>query len=505
MNSILKSIDEVIGRGDFTKALTLIETHKISLFSSPDIKPVMVLLKRIPEEAYQTSLQKLIKGWIAFLCGENLIVSQLFAELHEEKLGTAVESSLFYGLKALASFMRNPSDGLRYAQLSADVLEDESESFYLANAKLTFGQLLGSIGENRKAAHAFFTAYHLFKKEKCAFPQVVSLVNYGLKKHALGEVTDILETFRTELQASSSPDEENRFFEILKLPLGIAYFELNLQELAISHLESAKEVLYAMAFVHMFGVLEMHLTLAYAAAGTFHKAHALLDGLEERIGKLHDQKILTLCSSLRIQLSLLEGKRPPESDVERLAVEFLLAGTKAPAHVLLALARLRLAGFYDKFDAGLVIHCHKELEAAGNVPGCLTTAILAAEYHYRANDKAACRDYLKKAVTYCRQHRLTARFLVEKAECLRLIAETDRDLAALLHLEPDIKAQNSLMTDRELEILALVAEGLSNEEIARKLYIGLGTIKWHMNNIFSKLSVKRRSQAILEARRLGLL
>jgi LuxR family maltose regulon positive regulatory protein len=52
------------------------------------------------------------------------------------------------------------------------------------------------------------------------------------------------------------------------------------------------------------------------------------------------------------------------------------------------------------------------------------------------------------------------------------------------------------LSDRELEILGLVSEGLSNREIADKLFISLGTTKWHITNIFSKLGVKNRVQAI---------
>jgi ATP/maltotriose-dependent transcriptional regulator MalT len=50
-----------------------------------------------------------------------------------------------------------------------------------------------------------------------------------------------------------------------------------------------------------------------------------------------------------------------------------------------------------------------------------------------------------------------------------------------------------------------MALGLSNKQISNQLCIGIGTIKWHINNIFNKLHVKRRSQAVAQARKLGLL
>ncbi|HLE29010.1 MAG TPA: LuxR C-terminal-related transcriptional regulator [Anaerolineales bacterium] len=61
------------------------------------------------------------------------------------------------------------------------------------------------------------------------------------------------------------------------------------------------------------------------------------------------------------------------------------------------------------------------------------------------------------------------------------------------------------LSARELEVLRLIAEGLSNEEIAQRLVLSLPTVKWHTGNIYGKLSVKNRTEAVAKARSLGLL
>jgi DNA-binding NarL/FixJ family response regulator len=61
------------------------------------------------------------------------------------------------------------------------------------------------------------------------------------------------------------------------------------------------------------------------------------------------------------------------------------------------------------------------------------------------------------------------------------------------------------LTPRELEVLKLIAEGLCNKEIAQELVISEKTVKNHINNIFSKLHVNDRSQAMLYAIRMGLV
>jgi len=61
------------------------------------------------------------------------------------------------------------------------------------------------------------------------------------------------------------------------------------------------------------------------------------------------------------------------------------------------------------------------------------------------------------------------------------------------------------ISKRELDVLNLMANGLSNEEIAGKLFISLNTVKTHASNIFLKLEVKRRTQAVERAKRLNII
>jgi len=61
------------------------------------------------------------------------------------------------------------------------------------------------------------------------------------------------------------------------------------------------------------------------------------------------------------------------------------------------------------------------------------------------------------------------------------------------------------LTERELEVLSLIAEGDSNQEIARKLVVTLATVKTHVNHIFGKLGAESRVQVVARARATGLL
>lgn len=69
--------------------------------------------------------------------------------------------------------------------------------------------------------------------------------------------------------------------------------------------------------------------------------------------------------------------------------------------------------------------------------------------------------------------------------------------------EAELKKLN--LSNREYEILQFLAKGLSNEEIAQKLFLSLSTIKTHNQNLYAKLEVKSRTQAIEKAKRLQII
>jgi len=71
---------------------------------------------------------------------------------------------------------------------------------------------------------------------------------------------------------------------------------------------------------------------------------------------------------------------------------------------------------------------------------------------------------------------------------------------------PDTTRQQTLgITARELEILTLVARGMSNREIATQLFVSENTVKTHCARAFDKLGAARRTQAVLRGKELGLL
>ena len=74
-----------------------------------------------------------------------------------------------------------------------------------------------------------------------------------------------------------------------------------------------------------------------------------------------------------------------------------------------------------------------------------------------------------------------------------------------LFIPDEIKREDLHTTRRELEILELIAQGLSNREIAEKLFVSESTVKTHSSRVFDKLGARRRTQAVQLGKEFGLL
>ncbi len=68
---------------------------------------------------------------------------------------------------------------------------------------------------------------------------------------------------------------------------------------------------------------------------------------------------------------------------------------------------------------------------------------------------------------------------------------------------PEVPEPVEKLTDREREVLRMVADGHSNQEVSERLFLSIGTIKWHLHNIYDKLMVRNRTQAVKRARELN--
>jgi LuxR family maltose regulon positive regulatory protein len=146
---------------------------------------------------------------------------------------------------------------------------------------------------------------------------------------------------------------------------------------------------------------------------------------------------------------------------------------------------------------------------------------LLALANHALGDQAAARAALERALALAEPEGFVRVFLDEgapMADLLRQVTGAHRDFARRLlaafggapgapaHNTPD--AAGPLvepLTQRELDILRLIAQGLSNAEIGARLFLAPGTVKSYTYSLYGKLDVHSRTQAVSRAQALGLL
>jgi LuxR family maltose regulon positive regulatory protein len=184
------------------------------------------------------------------------------------------------------------------------------------------------------------------------------------------------------------------------------------------------------------------------------------------------------------------------------------------ADLLLAwvwLAQGRAAAALDVLEETI-----RRCEAVGRIGLVAEAHVLQALALAAQNKEAAAHEALIRALTLAYQEGYMRLFIEAGPGLVPLLVKVrhlfpdyvDRLLLAIPGKPGASPAGLSLLdplTDREQEILALIGQGQSNRQIAEALYISVGTVKGHINHIFSKLDVQNRTQALVRARELDLL
>jgi LuxR family maltose regulon positive regulatory protein len=201
----------------------------------------------------------------------------------------------------------------------------------------------------------------------------------------------------------------------------------------------------------------------------------------------------------------------------------------------ITLARFFLAQGEPERALTLLEHTSSKAEPLRRWGSVIEVLALAALAYRALDDRSQALDTLDRALTLARPENYVRLFVDQGEPMARLLSEflkqsgapeqeASRDLAeyvgALLGaFDPAIwqtagtgaarqRPPQPLLeplSERELEVLQLLSGGLSNREIASRLFLTVGTIKWHLHNIYGKLGVHSRVQAVTRANELDLL
>lgn len=191
-----------------------------------------------------------------------------------------------------------------------------------------------------------------------------------------------------------------------------------------------------------------------------------------------------------------------------LVADILLVGEAADGEEAIALVRetkpdvLLLDMRMPKGDG---LHVVRTLAAENALPKTLILTTFDDDEVALAAIRAGARGFLLKDVTL--ERLVSAVRAIAEGKTLIQPALTERAQRELAGGSPaaDSGAAEPPMTERELEVLRLLAAGFSNREIARALFVAEGTVKNHVSHILEKMGVRDRTRAVLKAADRGYL
>ncbi len=239
------------------------------------------------------------------------------------------------------------------------------------------------------------------------------------------------------------------------------------------------------------------------------------------------ERVYAHAMSCKVQF-LLWLRRPNEAERVCLQLERHLAGLSGERHadaqtaLVLAEARLALSERHAERAQSKLESCLAGYSSAYQRDRRLRLSLLlSVAYWQKGNSEKAIGLFLATLeeawnLGYRRLFQDDALWLLpmweswreaepKRAAAWQGLADLLREQCRKLSVDPESFDENQDVSHREREILRLVAAGLSNRDIAQAVHLSEATIKWHLHNLFAKLGVKSRTQAVLKGKSLGLL
>jgi LuxR family maltose regulon positive regulatory protein len=458
---------------------------------------------------------------------QNRVPSDRMIALEGEELRTLL-ASIANGRAYLAQALGDVTGTVMYAQRATKLLH-ENEYFERGLSNILSGFAYWSSGDLR-AAHKAVTNAISNMRAAGRIPFIISFTSYladimtaqGRLHETERTYLQLLETI-TEQAESEVPERAVLYFGLSEL-----YLEQGDLEAAKHYLQRGEKLGDQPAFPPWY----RHWIWAHARVirdqGDLDGVIEMLKGTE-RLYYRHPIPDVRPLTALLARAWLAQGKLAEAqhwSREQELSIDDDLSYLHEFEHI--TLARLLVAQYksngvdsYIQDAQGLLERLLKAAEEGGRM-GSVTEILVLQALAYEAQDNLpSALLSLERALTLAEPEGYVRTFVGAGAPMKALLKrmEGDRErmkeyIHKLLAFFEEKEFQTSSfsaqplmepLSEREIEILQLIADGLTNQEIGSQLYLSLNTVKAHTRNIYGKLEVKSRTQAVAKARSLGIL
>jgi LuxR family maltose regulon positive regulatory protein len=518
--------------GDMAEAAEVVQRAITSFdtWSQVEVASLLGWLEALPPEVRQNRpWLRLFYARATYLTGQPEASRKAQEEL-EEWLATNPDAA---GARQVAGLVR--ADRTSYAVVGGDVRESivyaqsalehlpEEEAISRMRAYAILGLAQSRAGDILVAQQAFTRAIEMAQEMGVPLATVPLLCNLAENHIMAGELGQAEQLGRRAVELGTVEGRQLAVVGYGHLEVGKVLYQRNDLEAAEKHHATALRLLSQGGITESFGNVHGELAVTRQALGKPAEALAVAqEGVrvarESRIGRL-----LVLAQAFRARVWLAQGDLDSAvawartyqelgateylREVEELALARVMIASGKPGEAIPLLEKLLgaagAAGRYSRvLEAGVLLAL--ATQAQGDTGKALDFLGRSLEL---AEPEGYVRVYLDEGFRMAELLRSAARQNLSPAYVTRLLAAfeglTTKPVQEIPRGQPPVYVEP--LTDREEDVLRLLAEGLSNKEIAGRLYLSPNTVRSHTYNLYSKLAVHSRLQAVTRARELGLL
>ena len=525
-NLLLEAFQHAAAANDIDRAMRLIESKAMPTHLRSTVNVIVEWLASLPNLERDARPQLWVKSaTLSLMAGQTAGVEENLqaAERALQNLDLTDKVRDLIGqiacARATVALTRyDPATMITQARRALEFLPPDDLTF-LFTANWALATACFFLGDRAAAAQANLAARAICQKSGEIFSTILATSNLGMIQEAENQLHPAAETYQRVLQLGGEFPQPN--IAESRLALARIHYEWNDLEAAERYGQQSLEL--ARQFdrvIDRFIICEVFLARLKLARGDAAGAVALLAQTEQSARQKNFVLRLPEIAAAQVPLLLRQGEVAAAAqiaqvyDLPRSRARVLLAqGNSAAAIALLASVRQQMEArqWQDELLKTLVLqaialHAHGDKDKALHVlSDALTLAEPGGFIRLFVDEGEAMRLLI-----------LDFGFWIEKQkrpEDQRLIGYVGKLLAAFEHPAPvpqstiqNLKSEMvEPLSERELEILRLIAQGLSNREIGERLFLALDTVKGHNRRLFDKLQVKSRTEAIARARELNLL
>lgn len=545
-NLLHEAIDHGLAAGDLVRVQALFEANVPDLLKRSEHETVQHWLRSLPPEQVRSSPHLALASAAVLVLKHDLAVAETFVDAAEQAIRrTALEPGLRTTLMGQAAALR-ANIALNYNDAAGVVTLAQAALAELPAENVTLrGQILFHLGcaqiwlgNLTQAGVALAEAAYISEATQDLHTTLLALYNQGAVQFVMGQLQQAEQLFNQALQLLASRG-------IQALPTaGIVHGELGELLYEQNRLDEAEVHITEALRRGEYGGLPRTQAIAYQslvrlalARKDWAEAHALNTRAEQLVQQHHlPPRYATPIIANKVRIWLAEGALDA---VRTWAAQVGLPAPEANDRMFepqyLALARALIATGATEAAGELLIWLRCLAEADGRVLSLVEILALQAwgraiaqphalEPAFTVLDEALALAAPAKFVrtfadlgaamqqllaAYCQQNSNSPRrYGALYVYVEQLLAAFGDDFASPPAPAPLPLAAPSLvepLTERELEVLRLVAVGHSDRQIAAALIVAIGTVKRHLNNIYSKLGVHSRTQALAVAKAAGIL